>query len=144
MERRYLRIWSIITVFVILAFFAMRLPIMAQDVEPEVPAAGESISEPASSEQGSEPESEQSSESEPEPEQDSEPEPEQPEELEPEVDYSSIGNLNVSDIVSLHVAVLQIRNCLIFLVFGVIPLLAACIIVYLFMRWIYRLILSAV
>lgn len=121
MERRYLRIWSIITVFVILAFFAMRLPIMAQDVESEVPAAGESVSEP-------------------EPEQSSEPELEQ----EQEVDYSSIGNLNVSDIVSLHVAVLQIRNCLIFLVFGVIPLLSACFIVYLFMRWIYRLILSAV
>lgn len=144
MERWYLRIWSIITVFVILAFFAMRLPIMAQDVEPEVPAAGESISESASSEQESDPEPEQSSEpeldqgSESGPEQSSEPEPEQ------EVDYSSIGNLNVSDIVSLHVAVLQIRNCLIFFVFGVIPLLVACFILYLFMRWIYRLILSAV
>lgn len=41
-------------------------------------------------------------------------------------------------------AILQIRTSVVFFVFGVIPLAAAVVFVYLFFRWIYRLIISVV
>lgn len=41
-------------------------------------------------------------------------------------------------------AIYQIRYCLIFLIYGVIPLICACVILYFFFRWIYRLIVGAV
>lgn len=41
-------------------------------------------------------------------------------------------------------AILQIRYCMVFLVFWVIPFGAACVVVFIFCRWIYRLIVHSV
>ena len=41
-------------------------------------------------------------------------------------------------------AILQIRSSVVFFVFGVIPLAAAVVFLYLFFRWIYRLIISVI
>ena len=41
-------------------------------------------------------------------------------------------------------AVLEIRTSVVFFVFGVIPLLSAVVFLYLFFRWVYRLIISVI
>lgn len=41
-------------------------------------------------------------------------------------------------------AVIQIRDMLAFLVYGIIPLVIACVIIYIFLRWIYGLLTGCV
>lgn len=53
--------------------------------------------------------------------------------------------INVHDpTITVEEAIFQIRYVLIFFVFGIIPFGFACIILYLFFRWIYRLIVGVI
>lgn len=138
--------------FSVIAFLIVHQPIMAVDVLEEETISAAEIQPQLSSEPVQEVESEpeplqeieqQLEKVEPDQQEQEQAEPEM-EEIQPDLEYASISQLDMTDIVEMNVAVLQIRNCLIFLIFGVVPLGIACLIVYLFMRWIYRLILSAV
>jgi len=55
----------------------------------------------------------------------------------------SVINIHDSNI-TVEEAIFQIRYVLIFFVFGIIPFTFACIILYLFFRWIYRLIVGVI